>query len=167
MRTPLMRHTPSNRTLCATAALLCFAAAFVLTPGSARSQLAAVANVSPLTQPDIVIPPIFAVAPQRDAFVPRARVEDDAPAAGVRPNVLPAVPRDLAPRGQMPATDVPHVTAIALGAQSSAVVDIGGETRLVTVGDRIAHARVTAIESTGVELDNGKRLSLSSDAAAP
>ena len=167
MRSPLMPHIPSSRSLCAAAALLCFAAAFVLAPTSARSQLAAVPPATSTAQPAIVIPPILAIAPQRDAFAPRARVDDDPATAGPRPNTLPAVPRELAPRTGVAPIDAVRVTAIATGAQSSAIIEGGGTTRVVTVGDSIAHARVTAIETTAVDLDDGKRLLLTSDPAAP
>lgn len=167
MPTPFMRHIPSSRSACACAALLCFAAAFVLTPTGVRSQLTAAPDASPLAQPAISPPPILAVVPQRDAYMPRVRVGDDPPAGSERARVLPAVPRDLAPRPQIAATAGARVTAIAIGAQSSAIVDVDGTSHVVSVGDRISHARVTAIESTAVDLDNGTRLQLTSDSAAP
>lgn len=52
------------------------------------------------------------------------------------------------------------VRAIATGPVSRAVIDIGGLTRIVGVGDRIGGLRVTAIGSDRVQLSGGSRLVL-------
>jgi hypothetical protein len=147
---------------------MCFAAAFVLTPIGVRSQVAALPSVAEPAAKTIVFPPILAIAPHRDAFVPQVPVDDDASAAvAQRASTLPAPPRDLRARLPVALESPPHLTAIATGAQPSAIIEIGGVAHILTVGDPLANARIRAIGNDAVELDNGRRLRLAGDSASP
>lgn len=150
---------PFNREICAGAALVCYAAAFVLTPSSVRSQITIPMSGAPHALPNLA-PPVTAVRPQRDPFAPRAHVDDDVQSdLPSRPSQLVPVPRELAPHGG----DTVHVTAIATGIQASAIVEVGGMSRVVVTGDALDGSRIQTIDHNTVELDNGKRFVLASN----
>lgn len=75
---------------------------------------------------------------------------------------------DAAPRFVMPAAapaqrPPARVTALITGTHPFALIDEGGTTRLVTLGDRIGEDAVTAISGVGVRLANGRTLPLAPD----
>ena len=150
----------SKRALLAVAALLCYVAAIVLAPSNVRSQFDPRPHEGLFDpQPPLVAPPA-PVAPQRDAFAPRATVADDAAsAAAVLPLPLPTrlpVAIALPPRH----LSASRVTAIATGTEPAAVIEIGGEAQLLTIGDPLEGSTITTIDDDAVGLANGRRLSL-------
>lgn len=50
------------------------------------------------------------------------------------------------------------VRAIVLGASPKALVDEGGDERIVGVGDAIAGGRITGMSSDGIALDDGRHI---------
>jgi hypothetical protein len=74
---------------------------------------------------------------------------------GARP--LSAAARSLSAAAQPLAA---RVTALVTGPHPYALVDDGGTTRLVTLGDRIGDTMVAAISASGVRLADGRRLPL-------
>jgi hypothetical protein len=152
------------------AALLCFAAAIVLTPSDARSQLALpqheTAEVAPRAEP-----PLAVIAPAGDAFAPRANLDEELhPALLPKPPMpLPQLPRVLQAGLRLQAAPLPptRVTAVATGSLPSAIVDDGGSARVVTVGDRLDGSVVSAISEDGIRLTNGRHLSLESGTPTP
>jgi hypothetical protein len=154
-----MRHIRFERIACGGGALICYAAAFVLMPSGVRSQLAAplpAATVAPLIRQTTIVP----IAPARDAFAPRAAFDDDAAAQSARilPTSPPVVARMVEPH--RPNLGGARVTAIATGEAPSAIVEIDGVPRAVSVGDRLPDGRISAIGDAAIELDNGARLPL-------
>ena len=85
-----------------------------------------------------------------------APLPPNAGAGDVAPPFTIPVP---APAQQPPA----RVTALITGTHPFALIDEGGTTRLVTLGDRIGDDAVTAISGTGVRLANGRLLPLAPD----
>jgi hypothetical protein len=152
------------------AALSCFAAAIVLTPSGARSQLALrphdAAEAGPRVEPSLV-----AIAPARDAFAPRANLDEELhPALLPKPPMpLPQLPRTPQTTLHLPAAQPPQtrVTAIATGSSPSAIVDDGGAARVVTIGDPLAGSIVSTINEDGIRLVNGRHLSLEPGTPAP
>jgi hypothetical protein len=151
------------------AALLCFAAAIVLTPSSVRSQLTghhidAGAEPSPRAEASLA-----AVVPAGDAFAPRADSDEEprpALSAPPPPLRLPQLPQT---RVQSPNLVPPHprITAIATGSNPSAIVEDGGTARIVIVGDPLAGSTISAIGDDGIRLTNGRRLSLEPGTPTP
>ena len=154
-----MNH--SNRPSLVAASLACFAAAAVLMPTGARSQLDLGPHQAPGAAPAPVVRPPAAVAPERDAFAPRATLDED-------PRSAIPVPRAPLPSLRRPAVTnpAPHplersrVTAIVTGAQPAAIVDAGAALRVVTAGDALDGSTITAIDDDGIRLADGRRLSL-------
>jgi hypothetical protein len=93
--------------------------------------------------------PIAAVA---DPFVPRITSEDAPP----RPFPSARASDHEALRAQPPI----RVTAIATGAQPSAIVEIGTSVEAVNAGDVLDGAVVTSISADGLELSDGRRVRL-------
>jgi len=151
---PLAR---SKRTLLAAGALMCYAAAIVLAPGDVRSQLDGGRPKEPSPLQAHADPLPAPVAPDGDAFAPRAAIDDDPPAVPPPPPLprLVTAPNVLA--RPLPST---HVTAIATGTQPTAVIDSGGTARVVSVGDAVDGSTIERIDEDGVELANGRRLLL-------
>jgi len=149
---------------------LCFAAAIVLTPSGARSQLAlpldGAADAAPRVEP-----PLVAVAPAGDAFAPRANLDEELHPALLpkAPTPLPQLPRMPQSGLRLPAAPPPptRVTAVATGSLPSAIVDEGGTARIVTVGDQLDDSVVSAINEDGIHLTNGRHLSLEPGTLAP
>jgi hypothetical protein len=163
---PLPSLAGSKRVLLAAGAVACFAAAIVLEPTDVRSQLNA-------ARPDAIIEPAprvetpeAAIAPQGDAFAPRAEVESDRP-SGVSVPLAAALPR-LPGSPQTPSTAAAgtRVTAIATGTLPTAIVESGGSAHAVTAGDPLDGSRITAIDGRSITLANGRRLSLQPAAPA-
>jgi hypothetical protein len=166
MMKPLVSLARSKRALLVAGALGCFAAAIVLAPSDVRSQLDAgrrdtVAEPAPSAQV-----PVVAVAPRDDAFAPRAEIDDDRPAGATQPLpvALPRLPGT--PAQQTPAAGT-RVTAIATGALPTAIVESGGSSHVVTVGDPLDGSSITAIKRSSVTLASGRHLSLEPAASAP
>jgi hypothetical protein len=154
-------YTATSRTALAGASLICFAAAILLMPADARSQ-AAGSFRDPLAGPALRLatPPAL-VAAERDAFAPRAAPDADARMPLSAP--LPALPpRAIGSAVPLAAQLAPlRVTAIATGAQPTAIVERTGEPpRVVTAGDPIDGTTVQSIGDDVVVLTNGRRLSL-------
>jgi len=167
MHLRLIPRIPSKRTICAAAALLCFAAAIVLTPSSVRSQYAA-PDISAKPALERAVPTLTPIAPERDAFAPRAVVDDAPPAPIARTAMIPPAPPlrpgMLVTRAARPSA---RVSAIAMGSTPTAIVETADGTRAVTAGDALAGSRITAIVPAAIELANGRRLPLTVEAPAP
>jgi hypothetical protein len=165
----LQRMTPAHakRPVLVGAALLCFAAAAILTPSDVRSQL----DIRPrdsLTPPEPRIePPLTPVVPAGDAFAPRVAVEDDSrPVAPLPALALPhALPHAVSvlPR----AVPITRVTAIATGSHPTAIIESDRFARVVTIGDPVAGSAVAAIDDDGIQLANGRRLAIEPTAPTP
>jgi hypothetical protein len=112
---------------------------------------------------------VAAIVPNGDPFAPRAsdpepvRETAIAPFPGIAP--LPA----NAGAGRLPLAPILgtpiSISATILGPHPSALVVDDRATRLVTVGDRVAGARIVAIAADGITLDDGRRLTLPSPRA--
>ncbi len=155
-----MMFAHGNRLLFGTAALLCYAAAIVLAPVGARSQFAPQTQLLNVAEPRVEPAPP-AIVPERDAFAPRATIDDDpSPALPATPPQLPRLP---APRvvSVLPPVAIPsHVTAIVTGTHPTAIVGAAEGARLVSVGDALDGSSILQITSDSVVLANGKRLTL-------
>jgi hypothetical protein len=146
--------------------LLAFAAAIARDPIAANN-----APTTPVPQQPIVLatpPPLAPAAPRRDPF------EGDAAGVGPGPNAtppaLPAPPPLPVPLGSAPlgAPGAERVAAIATGARPYALVASGDRTRVVTIGDRVDGASITAIAIDGVRLSDGRTLTIAAaDAVLP
>jgi len=163
----LVSPTHSKRALLVAGALACFAAAIVLAPSDVRSQLDtgrhdAVADAT--ASPQL---PVIAVAPRDDAFAPRAEVDDDRPAGVTAPPpvALPRLPGS--PAAQRATAATTRVTAIATGALPTAIVESGGSSHLVTVGDLLDGSEIAAIDRSSITLASGRHLPLEPAAPAP
>jgi hypothetical protein len=159
----------ARRSLVASA-LLCFAAAIVLTPGGVRSQLA-VRQLEIAEAPPHVEPPLTAIAPAGDAFAPRANLDEELhPALPATPRLLlPQLPRTPQIGLRIPVVQPPRlrVTAIATGSHPSAIVDDGGTARVFSLGDPLAGSSISAISDDGIRLTNGRHLSLDPGVPTP
>jgi hypothetical protein len=149
----------TSRAALVIAALLAFAAAFVLTLGQGRGAPephAAASSPAP-TRLRTSSAPVF---PLRDPFAAPPDAPSDGPA---RPNAtLPKTP--LAPA---PPTPILHVLAVVTGPQPAAVADDGTGPRLVAPGDRLGNRRIAAIDDRGLTFDDGTRLSIDADTGRP
>jgi hypothetical protein len=141
------------------AALLCYAAAIILAPTSARSQLDSHTRVAEIAEPR-VDPAPAAIAPERDAFAPRTSVEDD-PRPPL-PTSPPQLPRLATPRlpAIAPVTVSSRVTAIVTGTHPTAIVDTAEGSRLMSIGDALDGSTIVEIANDAIGLANGKRLTL-------
>ena len=154
-----------KRPALAAASIVCFTAAIALMPAGVRSQLDAASPraLAPLPSP-ATLP--ATVEPAGDAFAPRALVDDQPPPVRL-PAALPVLraprPAAVAERRAAP----PRVTAVATGAEPSAVVDIDGVPRIVNPGDALDGSTVAAIDDDAVLLADGRRLPLEPAGAAP
>jgi len=141
---------PARRVLAALA-MLCFSGAVALTPAEVRSHLEPEPHADALP-PAAALPPLAFVVPDGDPFVPRAADDSATPApAPPAARALPLAPLRAA---------APIVRAVVTGDHPSALIDDGTATRLVAPGDRVAGASVTAIDATGISLDDGRRIAL-------
>jgi hypothetical protein len=149
----------NKRPLFGAAALLCYAAAIVLAPAGVRSQLDSRPRPPDVTETRIEPAP-RAIAPERDAFAPRASIDDDPPPVLPAPPPLPRLPAPRVVSAIAPAPALSHVSAIVTGTQPTAIVDSAEGTRLVGLGDALDGSSVAAIANDAVVLANGKRLTL-------
>jgi hypothetical protein len=158
------------RRVLVTSALVCFAAAIVLTPSGARSQLALPQREATEAAAHAE-PPLVAIVPAGDAFAPRANLDEELhPAVLPKPPMpLPQLPRMPQTALQLPVAQPPpaRVTAVATGSLPSAIVDDGGTARIVTIGDSLDGSVVSAISEDGIHLLNGRHLSLEPGTPAP
>ena len=87
------------------------------------------------------------------------RVESSFPAIIVsRDPFVPLAPSDTSQSLVVSAST--SVRAVALGMQPTALVQDGQATRLVGIGDALEGSTIVQIDSTGVTLGNGQKLSL-------
>lgn len=152
-----------RRALFGAGALLCYAAAALLAPGNAHPQAARGRVPEPVAVQTSAEPLPTPVAPANDAFAPRAVLDDDAPPLSTKAALpaLPPLPHLLAaPRPGIRPPEQAEVTAIATGAQPTAVIDTGTQTRVVGVGDTLEGATIERIDQRGVQLSGGRRLLL-------
>jgi hypothetical protein len=150
---------PAKRFFLIASALACFAAAGFLTPSDVRSQLDVRAHNGEDASPAPIEAPPAAIAPAGDAFAPRATLDEEPrPAPGRALPALPPVPARVPIRPRP--TSLLSVTAIATGADPTAIVEEGGSVRVVTIGDALDGSAVTAITDAGVVLADGRRLTL-------
>jgi hypothetical protein len=160
MPQPIEARILSSRAMCIAGALACFASAIVLTPTGVRSQLTGSAPAVRAARP-AVEPALRPVAPTRDAFAPRAPVDDDPPppakVSGVAKPLQPSASERLDPRGALATA---RVSALATGAHPIAIVEIAGTTRTLSIGDALDGSTIAAIERDAVVLKNGRRLTL-------
>jgi hypothetical protein len=174
----------------ALAAFGAFSGAYVTTPIAARSAAGAPSTFVPLDTPAPSPTPFALVLPQRDPFAggpslraassgtttatgllvpPSAPHTVDALTAALPPSLAPLPPNAGAAGAPPPFTasaSAPspvRITAIVTGAHPFALVDDGGTTRLVTLGDRIGDDTVAAISAAGVRLTSGRTLPLTTD----
>jgi hypothetical protein len=161
-----MTFAHDKRPFFAAAALLCYAAAIILAPTGARSQLDSRTRVADVAETRVEPAPP-AITPERDAFAPRASVEDDPPPVlPAPPAQLPRLPVSHVVSAPAPAAVASHVAAIVTGTHPTAIVDAAEGSRLVNIGDALDGSTVVEIATDAVVLANGKRLTLES-AATP
>ena len=142
----------SSRALFVAAAIVCFSAAFLTTPSAVRSQFGQRSNgpiVAPAPKRSVV--PSVVVPALRDPFVPQ----------------LVAGELSQIDARRHPIRSTTRVTAIATGTQPIALVESGGETRAVTIGDPLDASRISGIAGNTVVLANGVRLSLDAAPGEP
>lgn len=154
----------SKHTLLGAGALTCYVAAIVLAPAHVRSQLDGRLAKETVQPPARVEPLPAAVSPDGDAFAPRATIDDD-PSPAPPPSAPQPLPRLLtAPNVLARPLPLPlpstHVTAIATGTQPTAIVDSGGTTRVVGVGDALDGSTIERIDQKGIALADGRQLLL-------
>jgi hypothetical protein len=155
-----MTFAHDKRPLFAAAALLCYAAAIILAPTGARSQLDSRARVADVAEARVEPAPP-AIAPERDAFAPRASVEDDPPPVPpAAPAQLPRLPVSHLAPAPAPSAVASHLAAIVTGTHPTAIVDSAEGSRLVSIGDALDGSTVVEIATDAVVLANGKRLTL-------
>jgi hypothetical protein len=175
-----------SRALLAAAAFAAFGAAFVTTPIVARGEPGTVAEPqAPFASP-VVRTALADVPPRRDPFaggdtlaprsnMPEAHVPIAMPAIPAFPQI-PAALRALPPNagagdGAFPFASGPRtaaiVTAVITGPHPFALVDEGGTTRVLTVGDRISGDAIAAIGAAGVRLSDGTTLAIAPTHPAP
>lgn len=161
-----MTSAGAKRLILGAASLACFAAALLLMPEGARSQLDGrphdpIGGATPRLEP-----PPAVVAPDRDAFAPRADFDEEVRPAVPSPPPLAPI-RFTRPSIVMPPPLSPvRVTAIATGITPTAIIEVGGTSRVVTIGDAIDGSAIASIGEGTIVLANGRRLELE-PAAAP
>jgi hypothetical protein len=141
------------------AALAAFLTAFAIVPGQAVSRFAS-AGQPPV--PRRAMPAPTDVLPEHDPFVPLIADASPAPPAAAAPRLVPLPPNARAGAFPFAGTMPPplRLLAVVSGPQPGAIVDEGGASRFVVRGDRVAGARIRAIDPDGIRLDDGRRISL-------
>jgi hypothetical protein len=166
-----------SRTALAAAAFAAFGAAFVTTPIVARGDAGVVAIPIPSVAPLPAQIALADVVPRRDPFAggdtPATRPSPGSPQTSIAMPALPALPqipaalRPLPPNAGAGDAAFPFatgartsavVTAVITGPHPFALVDDGGATRVLTVGDRIDGDAIAAIDADGVRLSGGTAL---------
>jgi hypothetical protein len=157
MKSAYVHRTRFERGAFAAGALICYAAAALLAPSGASSQLTPAVSLSaePVLAHNV---PVAPVAPARDAFAPRIAFAMDAPPPAMR--LLPTPPPLTAHGEPGHVESTARVTAIVTGQSPRAIVEIGGVSQAVGIGDRLAGARIITIDAEAIGLDNGTQLQL-------
>jgi hypothetical protein len=177
-----------SRAVLAAGAFAAFGAAFVTTPMVARGEAGAVADPTPFIAPLHVRTALADVVPQRDPFaggdMPATRPNAASPQTPIAMPAMPALPQIPAALRALPpnagAGDTPFavapmtptnaiVTAVVTGPHPLALVDEGGTTRILTVGDRVDGEPIAAIDAAGIRLSGGRIFGVAraSEASAP
>jgi hypothetical protein len=176
-----------SRTALAAAAFAAFGAAFVTTPIVARGDAAVVAIPIPSVAPLPAQAALADIVPRRDPFAggdaPAARPSPASPESIAMPALpmlpqIPAALRPLPPNAGAGDTAFPFaggprtsavVTAVITGPHPFALIDEGGATRVLTIGDRIDGEPIAAIDADGVHLSGGTLLAVAraSETRAP
>ena len=154
-----------NRSALAAGSIACYASAIFLWPAGVRSQLDVQPRPGAVATPRAE-PSLAAIAPEGDAFAPRAVVDDDPPPVRLAAQILPPL-RAVRPSFEQHSrvalersAAVTHVTAIATGTYPTAIVESGGAPRIVNVGDPLDGSTIAAIDDNAIQLANGRRLYL-------
>ncbi|MEA2784509.1 MAG: hypothetical protein QOF71_613 [Candidatus Eremiobacteraeota bacterium] len=155
-----------SRAALAAMAFAAFGAAFVTTPMTARGDAGVFTGPLPSVTALSHGTALTEVIPRRDPFA-----GGEAPA--VRSSAVPPIPqipaalRPLPPNAGASGTGFPFspvagstaaVTAVITGTHPFALIDDGGTTRMLTVGDRVAGEAIVAIDADGVRLSGGTAL---------
>jgi hypothetical protein len=165
--------SPRNRSALSALALVAFAGAFVATPLAARSSAVETAAAGTTTAaPDVEARTVAVILPRRDPFtggLPTERAAATPSAAGALgalpslPAALGVLPANAGARGAvLPFASTARVTAIVTGPHPFALVDEGGSTRVVGIGERIGTETIAAIGADGVRLASGQTLRVAS-----
>jgi hypothetical protein len=141
-------------------AVCAFVAAFACVPGQAGGHRAATGPQPATSEPLRALP--ADVVPVRDPFAPRI-IETDPESGPVVPPRIAPLPAN-AGAGRFPFAGAPaappRLLAVVRGPAPGALIDERGTTRFVTVGERVAGARISAIDDDGLVLDDGRRIAL-------
>ncbi len=169
----------SSSRLIAVGAVACFIGAIALTPSEVRSRLSPERSVATATPPSLAPEPAI-VMPGGDPFAARVIEADPTQMPQPRASGLASLPVfSLAHIGPLPAnagagmmTLGPslgglRVSAVIIGVHPTALIVDGTVSRLVAAGDRIGDARVITIDTSGVDLSDGRRLALPSFGVHP
>ena len=178
----------ASRAVLAATAFAAFGAAFVTTPLVARGEAGIIVDPMPSVVPLPARATLADIVPRRDPFAgddtPVAR--SDAPlssGSSAMPLIapLPQIPAALhalppnagAAGATFPFATGTHagatVTAVITGPHPFALVDEGGATRVLAIGDRIDGEAIVAIDADGVRLSAGTMLAVAraSEAVPP
>jgi hypothetical protein len=169
----------ASRTVVAATAFAAFGAAFVTTPFVARGEGGVLVDPTPSVVSPRARPAVADVVPRRDPFAggdaPVVRPDAPLPHGPIAmPMIapLPQIPAALhalppnagAADATFPFATGTHtgatVTAVITGAHPFALVDEGGTTRVLTVGDRLGGESIVAIDANGVRLSGGTLLAV-------
>jgi hypothetical protein len=151
-------------------ALAAFAGAFATTPIIARSAAIPPVSTMPSVAP-IAERPEPVVTPRRDPFAGGVTATPAPQSASTLPPIpaIPALLRPLPPNAGAGGTPLTfsgiRVTAVISGRHPFALVEDGGVTRMVTVGETLDETRVDAIDSDGLRLADGRLLHVEDDHA--
>ncbi len=138
-----MKRLPSDRSRLLHASIALCAVALLLSPLAARSARELPSESSASFTIASVTPP-----PAETPF-PKIYVERDPFAA----------PPEMVSSSRAEQSHV-IVRAVASGAKASALIEEDGQTRLVSIGDRVDSSSVTSIDTGGIVLANGARVRL-------
>jgi hypothetical protein len=172
----------TSRALLAGAAFAAFAGAFVTAPfvadGAAGIDALHPARPAPL----VTAIPFAIVLPRRDPFAgepPAAQrsIGEGTPSGLAAPRIpvvpeIPAAIRPLPPNAgaagfALPFTAGTRVTAVVTGSRPFALVDEGGTSRVVTIGDHVDGNAIAAITPDGVRLSTGATIPIAAPSSAP
>ena len=151
------------RAVIAGSAFAAFGAAFAGIPLGARGAAIALPTPLPVATQRAGRPAV--VLPRRDPFAggePPAPGEAPSPVAAPGPSALVPLPPN-AGAGGVPfpfGGDSVHLRAVITGARPFALVEDGGATRLVTLGDALAGDAIAAITVAGVRLAHGRTIAV-------
>jgi len=167
----------ASRAVLAATAFAAFGAAFVTTPIVARGEAGVAADPSPSVVSLPARSALAEIAPRRDPFTggdtPAARLGAISRQALVAMPAIPPFPQIPAALRPLPpnagagdaafpfatgAHTTASVTAVITGPHPFALVDDGGPTRVVTIGDRVGGDTIVAIDADGVRLSGGTTL---------